>query len=201
MCAKLDLEEVVTAFRQGDKEAFQQLHKVFFPELFRFCKNLLENEQEAEDIASDTMFKLYQKRKDFTSVYAIRAFLYISARNSCMSYFRKSKRAHTHKMKILPTLPVEQTTEDILDGLYYEALRTLLHNYLKQLPEKQQEVIDLLFIQDHSLQEVADKMSVTVSAIKQHRHRALHRLREILKSSSFIEGLTLVPYIVSLYFT
>ncbi|UPK68058.1 RNA polymerase sigma factor [Chitinophaga filiformis] len=197
MCEIMDPQQIVTAFQQGDREAFQQLHKMLFAELFRFCNNLLGDEQEAEDIASDTMFKLYQKRKDFSSLATVRGFLYVTARNSCMSHFRKLKRTRALKMKLLPTLPAEQTTDDILDGLYFETLRAMLKNYLKQLPEKQQQVLDLLYIKDHSLQEVADKMATKVPTIKQLRHRGLQRLRELLQSQSFIEGLTVITYIIS----
>lgn len=197
MCEIMDPQQIVTAFHQGNREAFQQLHKMLFAELFRFCNNLSGNEQEAEDIASDTMFKLYQRRKDFSSLASIRGFLYVTARNSCMSHFRKLKRTRALKMKILPTLPTEQTTDDILDGLYFETLRALLRNYLKQLPEKQQQVLDLLYIKDYSLQEAAVEMSTKVPAIKQLRHRGLQRLRELLQSQSFMEGLTMITYLLS----
>ncbi|PWV47071.1 RNA polymerase sigma factor [Chitinophaga sp. S165] len=196
MCDLTDLEQVVLAFQKGDTEAFKQLHKMFFAELFRFCNNLLNNEQEAEDIASDTLYKLYKGHKGFASIPSIRSFLYITARHSCISYFRKAKLTRKHKAIILPSLRVEASADDVLDGLYYEALRAHLNKYLEQLPAKQHQVLDLLYLQGYSLQEVADEMSEKVNTVKQLRHRAIQRLRQLLQSQTFIEGLAIMSFFI-----
>jgi RNA polymerase sigma factor (sigma-70 family) len=58
--------------------------------------------------------------------------------------------------------------------------RDALVRSLRRLPRRQQEVVVLRYIGDHSEEEVARTLGISVGTVKTHLHRAMPRLRSDL---------------------
>lgn len=114
-------------FVQGDKKAFSKLYQPFHKSLTMYCLGKLKNFEDAEDVAAQTLMKLWQ----YPNPKQIRNFqhwLFKVACNECLNYLNKHKRRRK-----------------ILDGL-----KPFMQK--KQDPSGEQEVIKkemLAFVQKH----------------------------------------------------
>lgn len=61
-----------------------------------------------------------------------------------------------------------------------------LREKMKELPEKQREVLTLCFMQGKSYQEVADGLGVSVNTVKTHIKRGLKFLRDELQDDALL---------------
>src|SRR5690349_24963911 len=97
--------DIIAGFHKGNSRAFDLLFDMFFPALCYFANKLIEDRQESEDIVLDTFQKLWARREHFETMPNIKAFLYITVRNTCLNYlrYRETQRKRTHEMvKLLP---------------------------------------------------------------------------------------------------
>lgn len=88
----MNLQINMEAFRNGDKKELENIVKMFNRRLFFFCRKLVDDDKEAEDIAIESLGKALLRCKDFETPENLKAFLYITARNACYNKNRNNKR-------------------------------------------------------------------------------------------------------------
>ena len=186
MSAYVDSEDLIRDFHAGEKIAYDALFDKHFSVIYGFCFNLIRQSEDAKDITIESINKLFLLRHQFQSHANIRAFLYVTSRNSCMDYFRyikKLKEVNRHFTRR------EQEDNfilinDQLDGLYYQTLK----KSIEKLPSRQKQAIELLFLEEMDYKAAAKYMDVTVETLYKLRARAITLLREILDSQKLTEG-------------
>jgi len=98
-------------FRAGSFVVFRQFFLHSFPDFFAFAHLLIPDKIAAKNIVSDAFFLLWNKRADLDSLTNIKAFLYLTIRNSSVSYLRQ-------KQDTLPARPgnLQSTAGNSLPG-------------------------------------------------------------------------------------
>ena len=81
-------EELIAGIRAGRERAFVQLHAEFYFPTVYFTNNLISNWQEAESIVAETYEKVWLLRRNFNTIADLRAFMYVTCRNSAYNYLR-----------------------------------------------------------------------------------------------------------------
>lgn len=171
-------KELVLQFSQGDESAFRQLFDELMLPLCYFGRQLTDDKEEAEDIASLAFHKLWQRREGFSSMPGIRAFLYTTVRNHCLNYLKHRKVATAAQQQILYLLEKEKTWADAR-FIQADVIR-LIYAEIEALPSNYREIIRMSFIQDLSTQEIAARLHLTESHVRVSRSRAIMQLRAAL---------------------
>ena len=151
-----------------------------------FYANTFVNERDqAEDIASETFLKLWDRRIGFDNVKSIRSFLYTTVRNACIDAHRHEEYASAGRSEIL-LLTEKDFTENILSDLVRAELMRELHAVLKSLPLQCRRVVSMHFIQGKSFKEIAAELNLSVSTIKSQKARGLMLLKKRLSHFFFL---------------
>ena len=75
--------ESLQAFTRGEQKGFSAVYSLYYQQIRYFTYKLTNNNmQEAEDITITTFVKLFRLHKNFSTQANIKAFLYITARNT-----------------------------------------------------------------------------------------------------------------------
>lgn len=56
---EIEWEEIAKKARAGDKDAFIQLYETIYKDLYRFAFYTLQNQQDAEDVISETVLDAF----------------------------------------------------------------------------------------------------------------------------------------------
>lgn len=160
-----------------DPQAISALYDRYFPEVYRFVRYRLNDEQGAEDLASDVFVRLLEAvqagRGPQTN---LKAWLLATAAHAVTDQIRKNYRR--------PESDLPETLPDAAPGPVqdFEKLERerRLHKALVTLTDEQQYVITLRFNQGYSLEETAGLMKKNVNAVKQLQFRALAALNRAL---------------------
>ena len=129
-------------------------------------------------ITDDAFLKLWERREMLGQAGSIRAWLYTTVRNGCIDHLRREKRKRAYISEAKSTNDTEdQPTEHRIieaETLYqvYKALETL--------PRKCGQVFKMYYLEEKSLQEIADEMKISLSTVKSQKGRALELLRKKL---------------------
>src|SRR4051812_41174257 len=80
----------MVAFQNGDREAFNHIFNMFYKRVCFFAA-VIVNEDAAEDLVQDAFVKLWARSLSFDSLNSIKAFLYLTTKNSCISPYKHQK--------------------------------------------------------------------------------------------------------------
>ncbi|HEY3312955.1 MAG TPA: sigma-70 family RNA polymerase sigma factor [Anaerolineales bacterium] len=160
-----------------DPQAISATYDRYFPEVYRFVCFRLNDENLAEDIASDVFVRLLEAARAGRGPQTnLRAWLFSTASHIVIDHLRKTYRR-----------PEDELPESQPDGkpdipAEYEKNERdqRLKNAMSSLTEDQQYVIALRFNQGYSLEETAAMLKKNVNSVKQLQFRALAALNRAL---------------------
>jgi RNA polymerase sigma-70 factor (ECF subfamily) len=192
--------QVAEAFRKGEPAALNILWKNHYKALVYFADQLVRNNLLSEDIVSETFVKVWNMRDRFDNVHSIKAFLYVTVRNTCYDHLRSQEiHARIHK-EILYTADSYATemNRDDYDMMYAEYIQQL-YEQVKNLPDRCQEVFKLYFFNRNSTREIADLLNISEQTVRNQKTKAIHMLRSVLLKKDMLPACVLP--LVALLFT
>jgi RNA polymerase sigma-70 factor (ECF subfamily) len=169
-------DDIIPAFQQGDQQAFTVFFKQYYRPLCFFAEQLLGDMNDAEDIVKDSYLKLWNKRADFDHAQSIRSFLYTATRNASLNHLRHLK-VKDHFKKEMHYLDDQKGDELILQQMIRSELMRSIYQEIEKLPEKRQQVFRMIYFDGLKLEEIADKLGISVFTVKEHKAKALAQLR------------------------
>lgn len=162
------------------KDKFLEAYDAYADELFRFATAHVSESEIVSDLLQDTFTKTWLYISKGKEIQNIRAFLYMTLRNIIIDYYRKHKSFSLDDMLEENIQIRDPDMEDIEVNLdtVYDFKR--VHALLGYLPPLYKEVIVLRYINDMSVEEIADILGETTNNVSVRIHRAIKKLQDIL---------------------
>jgi RNA polymerase sigma-70 factor, ECF subfamily len=174
-----DEDRLLAQARRGSRAAVATIYETYFDAVYQFIRWRVDDPLVAEDLASDVFIRLLNAlRSPNAPQQSLRGWLFRVARNVLYDHTNQPVRT-TELDDLLPAPPDMDTELQVLRALDAEQVR----DALRQLAPDQQEVLVLRFGQMMSLQETAESMDRSVTAIKSLQFRAVNTLRRVLGSA------------------
>ena len=167
-------QRALDGLRKLDSQTIGAIYDRYFPEIYRYVRYRLGDDQAAEDIASDVFVRLIEaSQKKQGPQTNLRGWLIATASNAVNDHHRRHYRR-----------PVEALSDSMPDGgssihteIDAREQNRLVQHALAQLTDEQQHVLALRFGQGFSLEETAVFMKKNTNAIKALQFRALASLQ------------------------
>lgn len=168
--------ELVTLFCSGDHSAFAELYRRHRHGLFGYALSLCGDEATAADATQETWLLAIKDAGRLKGVNNVRAYLFVSLRNSVLDRFRREKRernalAHGKPATMLVKPRDTMTTAEEADRL---------DQALRRLPDEQREVVLLKIYGELTFAEVAEVLGENPRTVESRHRLALDKLREWL---------------------
>jgi RNA polymerase sigma factor (sigma-70 family) len=167
-------KELLQRINEGEPKAVTEVWKANKSYLISYIDEFIKNEQEADDIASETLTRMIEQRPRFDSLSRIRPYLKVIARNLCIDYFRLKQ-----KMRLEKENAREQIESDMesLDPAQSAELYDLLMKSLEKLPGRCGKICRLHFIQGHAFGEIALELHLSMKTVRNQVTKGKKRLR------------------------
>jgi len=176
---QFDERVIVEAAQKGDTDALGILYEYYFPRIFRFVSVRVFQQEDAEDIVNDIFMRIVSNISRFRWEGApFGAWVFRIARNEVVNHIRRSSR-QLQKEPLFDSIPDEK--RDHVGDLEKEEALEYVRAASASLPAAQRDVIALRFGADLSVAETAKVLGKTENNIKVLQHKAIVRLREIVK--------------------
>lgn len=171
------IDRCVSRLRQGDEKAFNTIYQTYYRPLFFFVQKIVKDEQEAEDLVTESMLKLWERRDGLTTKEEIKSFLFTVAHHGALNVIRDRKR-HAQKEADLSAASKEHFTErSFLDKLVLTEFITQLLEEVERLSPGQRDVFKLSYFEGLETDEIAQTLGITVASVYTNRKRALDTLK------------------------
>jgi RNA polymerase sigma-70 factor, ECF subfamily len=174
----MDDIEIIKNIQDGDSESFSLIVGKYHKQLLNFIYRLIRDEQIVEDIGQEVFLSIYKSIRSFNLQRGVpfSAWLFITARNRCISELRKKHR-QTIAINCMDNLTArDKTPEQIASD---EERFRAIQQALEQLPEPFKHTI-LESLSGHSLEEIAFKNKISLGTAKSRLFRARERIKMFL---------------------
>jgi RNA polymerase sigma-70 factor (ECF subfamily) len=184
---KFKNKKALSRLKSQDKEAFIEAYDENVDDIHRFVYFKIGSKEEANDLTSMIFLKTWNhiQTNSLEDSKTLRALLYKIARNTIIDYYRETSN------KITASLDDEDNKIEVIDEnidpqtrIDQEADLERIKSKLPLLKEEYREVIIMRFINDLTLEEIADISGKKIGNIRVLIHRALGALKTLVEADN-----------------
>ena len=174
----LELADLVTAAKAGDKAAFDELVRVTCADTYTLAYRLTGNVEDAQDVVQEAYIRAFKGLKRYRGDAKFTTWMYRITANCAKSHLDKGSR-NRHES-------IDDTTEVIDESPGPEARlgsseeRRVLGAALQSLSPEMRAVVVLRDVYDLPHDAIAAELGISEGAAKVRLHRARRKLRERL---------------------
>src|SRR6266700_6757787 len=88
---QIDETALIRAAQEGDKDAFDQLVRVYDQSVLRLAMNLLRSPEDAQDVYQEAFLRVYKNLDKFRFDCSFHTWIYRIVTNLCLDHMRKRK--------------------------------------------------------------------------------------------------------------
>ncbi len=171
--------ELWQAFKKGDREAFAHLYNHHIEDLLSYGYRVTSDRQLIKDSIHDLFLHLWHNRQKLSDTDSIKFYLYRSLRNRIVRNSEINNHAKINSADLFENIIGELSFEDdIIAGEQVSEQHQRLKRAIQQLSKRQQEIIQLRYYHDFSLDEIAEMMAINNQSVRNLLHKAITELRQ-----------------------
>jgi RNA polymerase sigma-70 factor (ECF subfamily) len=167
--------------RRGDPRAWDRLFRRYQLPLYAYVHELVRDDQDSLDIVQESFINATRHIASLRDDARFGSWLFGIARQKVLQRWRKPDR----------TAPLEEHGEDAetsdtpnpRDWLIHKEQEAEFMKLLQQLSEPHRDVLLLHFLEDFSLDEIAEIARVPVGTVKSRMHHAKRMLRQLVEEN------------------
>ena len=146
--------------------------------LYNYVLMITKSTMIAEDIVHNVFMKLYDKYDTINEMEKLERWLFATARNEAMGYFRKVKVRGEEDLEITETMSGRMDPGKILED---KEAGVLIEKELKEMEPGQSEVFRLKELSGMSYNDIAETLEITEELVKSRLFKARTKLKNALK--------------------
>jgi RNA polymerase sigma-19 factor, ECF subfamily len=169
-------DNIFSQFPDNPESAFEEFYLSYHATLTLFAYRITDNQGAAEDIAEEVFISLWNKWDTLSEIQSLKAYLYASVRNKCLTWLRKTKR-ESERYKIIGSTE-EKTEEIILESMIYSETMSRIYAAMNKLPGQCKKVFILYYIEGKKVSEIAEELKISISSVRTHKGRSIELLKK-----------------------
>jgi RNA polymerase sigma-70 factor (ECF subfamily) len=186
--------ETLDSAVNGDTAALDHVLRMIKPHVERQLLRYPVSDEDRRDLLQATLMQIVRRLGSFRAESSFSTWLFRVTANEALMLMRSRRR---HRARVvegldweeLATLPSVNDNEivQVDAGAANRERDARVRDALKELPEDYRDVVVAHYHLDLGLQEIADKLAITESAVRSRLHRARTRLRTLLERDEVVE--------------
>ena len=164
-----------------DAPAFKQLYDLCASKLFGLAIRVVGNRSWAEDVLQDAFLVIWRTAPDYrASLSPPLAWMGLIVRSRGLDFLRRRASQRSHLTQPLDDTMADAMAHDApspMDTAQASEQAWALHECLRQLENRQREVVSLAYVRDLSHSELATQLKLPLGTIKTWIRRGLEQLR------------------------
>ena len=177
-------EDRMVALAKSDPQFFGELYDRYYSRILNYVYRRTFDVAASEEIVSNTFFHALRGLPGYQHRGKFGAWLYRIAGNEIRLYWRAHRRGNRPDWrKDYARIRFAAHAESSPSNVEEQARQfAMVHDALRQLPERYQTVLTLRYFEGMSLEEIADVLEKKVGTVKSLVHRGLKQLRRKLEN-------------------
>lgn len=174
-------QHYINLILNGNTNNFATLVDRYKDMVYTLALKMLNNKEEAEEIAQDTFIKVFNSLSKFKGESKFSTWVYKVTYNTCLDALKKKKKQNN--VAYIEDFSEHQTKtlEGILDNIDEKERNRAIQDCLEELPSDEAFLLTLYYFDDKSIEEVAKVLNISTDNVKIKLFRTRKKLATILK--------------------
>jgi RNA polymerase sigma-70 factor (ECF subfamily) len=168
---------VISALEEGRRQ-FLALVDHVRPDLHRYCTRMTGSVADGEDVVQDTLARAYYELSEFKELPPLRPWLFRIAHNRAIDHLRREAYRAGEPLEAALEIADDRDREPESALARTQAVNAAISCFLELAPAQRGCVI-LKDVLDHSLEEIAAELDLSLLAVKAALHRGRGQLRAL----------------------
>ncbi|MBN4071213.1 RNA polymerase sigma factor [Crocinitomix catalasitica] len=169
------VEHIKKRLKEGDTSCFTPLVNEYKDLVYALALKISRSTEDAEEISQDTFIKAFKNLNTFRGDSKLSTWLYQITYFTAINHIRK-KKVETTDFEHLEA----EADESIMDQIQKEDRSVFLQEAMGHLKPDERAVINLFYMEENSIEEVAKITRLTKANVKVKLHRSKKKLYGIL---------------------
>jgi RNA polymerase sigma-70 factor (ECF subfamily) len=178
---------LVERAREGDREAFMSLIRLYQQKVFVMAFSILRNKEDALDAVQETFLRLYQRSGTYRPGHSFQAWLLEIAKNVSIDYYRRHRERDQAWQTGRPVDEIPVAVEDRSADSRDSDLRAIFSRCVEKLAAKQKMVFVMRHYNELQFNEISEALQISVGTAKSLHFKAVRNLRKWLTPQMGIE--------------
>jgi RNA polymerase sigma-70 factor, ECF subfamily len=187
-------EQLLSAYRQGDRNSFAELVSRYQRELYHFLVRFLGDRAAAEDVFQESFLQVHQSADQFDPDKRFRPWLFTIAANKARDLLRSQARRPTNPLQasINPGdddsgefIDLMQATESFPgEPMEKQELQEAVKKTVMAMPEHLREILLLSYFHQFPYKQISDILQIPLGTVKSRLHAAVAHFADRWRSTN-----------------
>lgn len=159
---------LVERIRKGDRIAFNELYRRYYPSLRSYAELFLD-EEESEDVVQDVFLNVWLRKEGLDDSLSLQGYLLRSVYNSSLNILKKKGRSNDYRSMYEQEIEeigykyYDPDTNDVIRKLYNQDLRAEINAAINSLPARCREIFTLSYLHDMPSKEISLQLGISLT--------------------------------------
>ena len=165
---------LLESIRAGDRQAFEQLYRLYHPRLTRFLMNLVRRPQLVEEVLNDTLMVVWERADSFNGASKLSTWIFGIGYRKAMKALRRQQDPLDDPEAARRPSPMPDPEQELSQSRNHLLLRSAMN----ELSADHRAVVDLTYFHEMGYREIADILNCPVDTVKTRMFHARRHLRK-----------------------
>jgi len=168
-----EIEALVNRLKSGDETAFAEVYDRYSGAINGIILRIVTDSEASQDVLQDTFVKIWKNIQSYDSTKgSFFTWMLNIARNTSIDSLRKLKKEGKTEIR-------EQDISVGMTGVVQQNTNVIgLSKLVEKLPEEQRLMIEYIYFNGYTQQEVADELDMPLGTVKTRTRLAMRELRK-----------------------
>lgn len=160
-------------FRQGEKDALDQIYQFYRFPIIRFTVSIIKDEQEAESIYHEVFIKILKMKEAIRPDLNFNSYVFTAVKNEIFDYLKEIKRNNSLKEKFWEQIQKFRHEDDESK----EEVLSRMDKAVSELSPKRRQILEMNYFEKKSYHEIAEVLRISKNTVKNQLVKAKLILR------------------------
>lgn len=171
----MDEISLIRRAQSGERDALEDIIRFYYPYVTKFTRTMVKDDSICEDLTQDTFLKLIHSidKYDIYGAAEFSTYVITIAKRTCVDHFRRNRQIMDDIDEHLDLDSGQNTESAVEKGMDIQRAMELLDT----LPPEQASAIRLKYLEQQTLEEIAETLSSQPKTVKSRIHNGMVKLR------------------------
>jgi RNA polymerase sigma-70 factor (ECF subfamily) len=176
----LSLEQKMRLAQRGNSDMYESLLREIAPIIRQMVSGRIRNREDAEEVVQEVLIAIHNSGHTYNTERPFLPWMRAIANHKLNDHFRRVYRDNAHLSMLKREVDAESIAKKSSPDVTASAHASeLLDDLMRSLPERQHEIVRLMKLDGLSVRETAERLNMSVPAVKVAAHRAYKLLRKM----------------------